>query len=183
MLFPLKFLPKESYHEAPRCFGARRSKGKRKHAGCDLYAPIGTPVFAVADGIVLAAYEFYLSSWAVEVDHGDFVVRYGEVQRKLGPGIKKGAKIRAGDLIGAVGALKGLKLSMLHFEMYSGKAKGPLTDKANAPYMRRWDLMDPTPWLDESCLHSGRLDDVSGLMKVIGRPGFLNHLIPAGALK
>ena len=87
MLFPLKFLPKESYKEAPRHFGARRSKGKRKHAGCDLYAPVGTPIFAVADGVVLDFYEFYLESWALEVDHGDFVVRYGEVKKTLPAGV------------------------------------------------------------------------------------------------
>jgi murein DD-endopeptidase MepM/ murein hydrolase activator NlpD len=81
MYFPLKEKPKGSYHEAPRNFGARRSHGKRKHAGCDLYAAVGTGVYAVADGTVLAAYPFYLGTWAVEVDHGDFIVRYGEVQK------------------------------------------------------------------------------------------------------
>ena len=49
MLFPLSFRPAESYHERPRSFGAPRDGGTRSHAGCDLYAPIGTPVRAVAD--------------------------------------------------------------------------------------------------------------------------------------
>jgi murein DD-endopeptidase MepM/ murein hydrolase activator NlpD len=173
MYFPLKFVPKESYHEAPRNFGARRSGGKRKHAGCDLYAPVGTAVFSVGPGVVLAAYPFYLSTWAVEVDHGDFVVRYGEVHHNLAPGIRKGAKVEAGTLIGLVGALKGLKMSMLHFEMYSGKAKGPLTSKSQAPYMRRSDLMDPTPWLDSALVISGRFDNPKMPFQVIGRAGFL----------
>jgi hypothetical protein len=37
----------------------------------------------VSDGTVLAVYPFYDGSWAVEVDHGTFVVRYGEVTRDV----------------------------------------------------------------------------------------------------
>ena len=166
MLFPLKFLPKESYKEAPRHFGARRSKGKRKHAGCDLYAPVGTPIFAVADGVVLDFYEFYLESWALEVDHGDFVVRYGEVKKTLPAGVKKGAKVFAGQHIANVGVLQGLKLSMLHFEMYAGTAKGALTQKGNPPYQRRSDLMDPTPYLD-----SARMFGVTAFNPCVFLPG------------
>lgn len=167
MLFPLKFVPVESYHESPRRFGASRAKGTRLHAGCDLYAPIGTPVFAVAAGTVLAVYEFYLSSWAVEVDHGDFIVRYGEVKKEVGPGIAKGAPVMPGVQIGQVGALKGLKLSMLHFEMYAGTAKGALTDRSNPPYQRRSDLIDPTAWLDDALVNSGRFDGGRRPMKSI----------------
>lgn len=156
MLFPLKFRPKESYKEGMRRFGANRDHGRRKHAGCDLYAPIGTPVFAVADGTVIAAYPFYLGSWAIEVDHGTFVVRYGEVKPKVAAGIKAGAKVTARQLLGEVGLLKGLKMSMIHFEMFSGAAKGSLTVKGNPPYQRRSDLMDPTPFLDAADMQTGK---------------------------
>src|ERR1035438_5940841 len=53
--FPLKHRPKESYKERPRSFGGPRAGGKRKHAGCDLYAPAGTEVLAVADGTVIGS--------------------------------------------------------------------------------------------------------------------------------
>lgn len=152
MLFPLKFRPKESYHERPRKFGAPRSNGTRKHAGCDLYAPVGTPVFSVADGTIISIYEFYLSTWAIEVDHGDFIVRYGEVRKNMPVGIRAGARISAGRLIGEVGLLSGLKVSMVHFEMYDGTATGPLTQRSNKPYQRRKDLIDPTSYLDAAQL-------------------------------
>jgi len=180
MYFPLKFRPEESYHERPRKFGAPRSQGKRKHAGCDLYAPVGTPVFAVADGTVISAYPFYLGTWAVEVDHIEFVVRYGEVQKTLGPRIKPGAKVGAGDHIGQIGRLEGLKISMVHFEMYSGKGKGPLTVKSSQGFQRRSDLMDPTSYLDHALMLSGRAEGIQKVLQLIGQPGFLRqHHIPA----
>jgi hypothetical protein len=39
ILFPLSFRPTQSYQSGMRAFGSNRSKGKRKHAGVDLYAP------------------------------------------------------------------------------------------------------------------------------------------------
>jgi murein DD-endopeptidase MepM/ murein hydrolase activator NlpD len=156
MLFPLTFRPKDSYKEGMRRFNANRDHGRRKHAGCDLYAPIGTPVFAVADGTVIGAYPFYLGSWAIEVDHGSFVVRYGEVKPKVAKGIKAGASVTARQLLGEVGLLKGLKMSMLHFEMYAGTEKGALTVKGNPPFQRRKDLIDPTPFLDAADSQVGK---------------------------
>ena len=153
MLLPVKFRPKESYHEPPRSFGARRDHGHRKHAGCDLYAPIGTPVIAVADGKVLAVYKFYLGSWAIEVDHGAFLVRYGEVTPKIL--VKPGDAVKRGQLVGHVGLLVGLHVSMLHFEMYDGSEAGPLTNRKNPPFMRRADLIDPTAYMDAADLDAG----------------------------
>ncbi len=148
MPFPLAFIPKLDWKTPPRCFGARRSGGRRKHAGCDLYAPIGTPVFAVTDGKVLGFAPFYLGTYALTVDHGAFTVRYGEIEQVLPVGIKPGRSLKAGDRIGTVGRLSGLAISMVHFEMYSGSAKGALTQPRNAPFMRRADLIDPAAALD-----------------------------------
>jgi len=148
MAFPLKFVPQESWHQSPRNFGAARDKGKRKHAGCDLYAPVGTSVFAVADGTVTAFGLFYLGTYALVVDHGEFVVRYGEIQKTIPDKVKVGAKVTKGQLIGKVGKLTGLNISMVHFEMFTGKAKGALTDKNRPPFMRRSDLIDPASHLD-----------------------------------
>jgi len=157
MLFPLKFRPKESYHEAPRNFGALRDHGHRKHAGCDLYAPVGTEVRAVADGKILAVYFFYDNSWAVEVDHGDFIVRYGEVSKDIPGTVMPGRNVSAGQIVGKVGHLAHLHQSMLHFEMYSGKVSGALTDRSRKPFMRRSDLLDPTAYLDTALLDSGAI--------------------------
>src|SRR5918911_458918 len=126
MQFPLSFVPSESWHVAPLRFGASRAGG-RKHAGCDLYAPIGTPVYAVADGTVKGFAAFYLGTYALTIDHGQFWVRYGEISTNIASKLAVGAQVREGDRIGDVGDLIGLSLSMVHFEMYSGTGSGPLT--------------------------------------------------------
>ncbi|RXT57176.1 hypothetical protein B6S44_01680 [Bosea sp. Tri-44] len=147
MPFPLTFIPAQGWHHVPRSFGAPRSKGKRKHAGCDLYAPVGTPVHAVADGKITIHRPFYLGTFATVIDHGDFVVRYGEVQKALAGGLKVGDEVAAGQVIGSVGKLSGLNISMIHFEMFSGTVNGELTT-TKSPFFRRADLMDPTAQLD-----------------------------------
>jgi hypothetical protein len=48
-----------------------------------LYADIDTPILAVSDGLVIGYYPFYWQTFALVVDHGDFMVRYGEVQPPL----------------------------------------------------------------------------------------------------
>lgn len=149
MAFPFSFVPHVSWKDGARYFGAKRDGGKRLHAGCDLLAPVGTHVYAVADGVVTQFKDFYLGTWFIAVDHDDFIVRYGEVQPILPKGVFEGKEVKEGELIGYVGHLKGLKSSMLHFEMYSGESSGPLTNKAKLPYMRRGDLIDPTSYLDK----------------------------------
>jgi murein DD-endopeptidase MepM/ murein hydrolase activator NlpD len=146
--FPLKTRSPSNYKTGMRKFGSNRAKG-RKHAGCDLYAPIGTPVYAMDDGEVTNFYAFYLGTYALEIKHSDFIARYGEIS-KSATGIKKGSKVKKGQLIGYVGELKGLNMSMLHLELYSGNASGPLTVRGNKPYQRRTDLIDPTPILDKA---------------------------------
>jgi murein DD-endopeptidase MepM/ murein hydrolase activator NlpD len=63
-----------------RMIGYRRSSG-RTHAGVDLFAAHNDPIHAVADGTILSFYWYYRSTFALFIDHGDFIVNYGEVRR------------------------------------------------------------------------------------------------------
>jgi murein DD-endopeptidase MepM/ murein hydrolase activator NlpD len=149
--FPLHKRPSESYTVSPRKFGCPRADGARKHAGCDLYAPAGTPVLAVEDGEVIAGpYPFYDVVDAVEVRHASGVVRYGEISKTGAPRIKPGVKVTACQVVGYVGKMQTVSQSMIHFELFGGTGKGSLTDRARAPFMRRDDLIDPTAFL-EAC--------------------------------
>ena len=129
------------------------------HAGCDLIAPVGTPIYAVADGFINDYSLFYNQTFAIEVDHGNFMVRYGEVQHPYRTAIKwkdppsedqckgmpreiqKDSPVTRGQLIGWVGQLRakakgGMKNGshMLHFEMYANTKEGPLTVKSKQKY-------------------------------------------------
>lgn len=151
--FPLALRPAESYKEGMRAFGSSRSGG-RKHAGCDLYAAPGTKIYSLSDGEVIDIYDFYLGTKAVEINHGAFVARYGEV-RSTTPGLKKGSMVARGDNIAEVGELvfaSGTKMSMLHLELYRGNIPGRLTLRGHPPYHRRDDLLDPTPYLDRAVM-------------------------------
>jgi murein DD-endopeptidase MepM/ murein hydrolase activator NlpD len=128
-------------------FGTGRSGGSRKHAGCDMYAAVGTPIYAVEDGVVLDLYSFYCSTDALEVK-GSRVIRYGEI--RPGSAIKYNARpgqtVKRGQVIAEVGRLDCYYQPMLHFELYGGTASGPLTTSGNA-FQRRSDLLDPTAGL------------------------------------
>jgi murein DD-endopeptidase MepM/ murein hydrolase activator NlpD len=154
--FPFAQLPTVDWTEGIRRFGARRSKGKRAHAGCDLYFPVGTTIHAITSGTVtLGPYLFYDGTYALEIDHGAFLARYGEIQGNTF--VHQGDHVEAGQPIARVGKLGSITQSMLHLELYDKSAQGALTVKnsqtkktANGiPFMRRRDLIDPTEKLNE----------------------------------
>lgn len=144
--FPFDHVPSPNWKSGGRYFGAPRDGGRRLHAGCDLLAPKGTTIYAVADGtLVRPPYYFYTGTYAVEIRHHDFIVRYGEI---LGGSYTGGKTVRKGEPIARVGRLDSGS-SMLHFEMYShGASDAPLT-VGTGPYKRRSDLINPSAHLDE----------------------------------
>ncbi len=155
--FPFERKCEMDWSSPPRSFGANRA-GTRAHAGCDLYAAHGTWIRAIRPGTVLAGpTEFYGTTYALEIDHGEFLVRYGEI-RKFVP-VRKGDSVVAGQRIGMVGHLVGISVpsDMLHLEMYSKASSGNLTERDErlcckrsdgVPFFRRSDLIDPTPTLN-----------------------------------
>jgi murein DD-endopeptidase MepM/ murein hydrolase activator NlpD len=147
--FPMADRAQESYLEAPRKFRSLRSKG-RIHAACDLYRPEGEEVTTVSPGEVIRdRYYFYEGVYAIEVRHDDGrVVRYGEVNGRVASGIHQGARVSQGQTIGYVGWINTRAAPpMLHFELYSGTATGPLSQPWRKGFERRSDLLDPTALL------------------------------------
>lgn len=169
--YPLPALSKFSYKENPRAFRSPRPGmgNGRLHGAVDLYAPDGTEVYACEPGKVLfpGPYPFYRYPDREGVPYVDAVeiktpdgrtMRYCEM--KFLSKIKPGYEVAEGELIGHLKVMPGLQYPgncMLHFELYTGAQQGPLTvmktaaGQPNVPFMRRGDLIDPTPYID-SCV-------------------------------
>lgn len=99
-------------------FGFRQSpfSDKREfHSGVDFAAPVGTPVMATADGVVVSAGYMGGFGKCVEIDHGmGIVTRYGHLDAFS---VKTGLKVARGDIIGKVGNTGRSTGPHLHYEV------------------------------------------------------------------
>jgi murein DD-endopeptidase MepM/ murein hydrolase activator NlpD len=114
-------------------FGNRRSpftKELELHAGVDLAAPVGTPVYATADGVVSFAGQYPLSrspGWwrygnLVLIDNGDgFVTIFGHADRVE---VRAGQAVRRGDRLATVGSSGWSTSPHLHHEVRRKGADG-----------------------------------------------------------
>lgn len=128
-------LPQGTFHVSDP-FGARGGT----HLGVDLAAPDGTPIFAVADGTVVAAGPASgFGNWIVidstDVNGRPFSAVYGH-EWSSGVRVQVGQRVRAGQQIGAVGSAGESSGPHLHFEIVPG---GRLAGGRQ---------IDPLPWLD-----------------------------------
>jgi len=74
------------------------------HRGTDYAAPYGTPIRAVADGVVTAASYTKNNGKYVKIKHdGTYTTQYLHMQ-KFGKGIRPGTKVAQGETIGYVGS-------------------------------------------------------------------------------
>ena len=105
------------------------------HPGIDLAGPIGTPIYATADGTVLRA------GWnsggygnLVEIDHGKGIAtRYGHMSAIL---VSAGQHINRGQQIGRMGSTGRSTGSHLHYEVrIDGRPVNPI------PFMKSTDYL------------------------------------------
>ncbi|WDA42256.1 M23 family metallopeptidase [Erythrobacter sp. BLCC-B19] len=102
--------------------------GRRQHAGIDLAAPTGTPVYATADGVVSRADWFSSYGLYISIEHGaSMQTRFGHLSRLA---VAAGDNVKKGDLIGYVGSTGRSTGPHLHYEVrVDGVAVNPI------PYM------------------------------------------------
>ena len=96
----------------------------RVHLGVDINTDEKAAVNAAADGKVLKIWEDVKMGWCVAVSHnGEAVTYYKNLDSTLAEGIKEGATVKAGQLLGAVGESAMVEIAQephLHFEMTVG---------------------------------------------------------------
>jgi murein DD-endopeptidase MepM/ murein hydrolase activator NlpD len=99
-------------------FGYREDpiNGKRLfHDGIDVVAPVKSPVMATADGVVTFAGWDGGLGWVVTIDHGHgYKTRYGHNHKLL---VKKGARVRRGDVIALEGSTGRTTGPHVHYEV------------------------------------------------------------------
>ncbi len=105
------------------------------HAGIDLAGPIGTPIYATADGTVSAS-EYNSGGYGnlIKLDHGRGIeTRYGHLSFI---GVRPGQRVSRGQLIGRMGSTGRSTGSHLHYEVrIDGRAVNPI------PFMKSNDYL------------------------------------------
>lgn len=121
------------------------------HAGVDLAGPIGTPIFAFADGVVAdAGPASGFGNWVVldhKIDGEDHSTVYGHMAVY---DVAAGDEVKAGDKIAEIGNEGGSTGPHLHFEYYNG-----LRLAGGTP-------IDPQPMLEQMQADGGSGDRSSG---------------------
>ena len=94
------------------------------HEGVDFISDPGTPIYAAAGGVVIAAEVHPQYGRTIEIDHGnDFVTRYAHASKLL---VKPGDVVQRGRKIAEVGSTGRSTGPHLHFEVrYRGVAQNP----------------------------------------------------------
>ncbi len=102
--------------------------GRRGHKGIDLAMPVGTPVYATADGVISKADWFSSYGLFISIEHGGKIqTRFGHLSRL---NVASGQSVKKGDLIGYVGTTGRSTGPHLHYEVrIAGVAVNPV------PYM------------------------------------------------
>lgn len=134
-----------------RRFGAARPQPRPAecelgHCGVDLAAPLGAPVYAIADGVVERverdADEGGRAGRYVRLAHldGIWVTRYihlSTIRRDLKPGVR----VAAGELLGAVGR-SGVEENFPHLHLGLSRRTGAMSEiyVDPEPFLRVWEL-------------------------------------------
>lgn len=108
------------------------------HAGVDIPGPIGTPIYATADGVVARSERSGGYGNLVEINHGKGIeTRYGHLSKLI---VAPNTRVRRGQLIGLMGSTGRSTGSHLHYEVrIDGRAVNPL------PYMQTASAVLPAP--------------------------------------
>ncbi|WP_105034134.1 M23 family metallopeptidase [Cryobacterium aureum] len=101
---------------------------RRFHAGSDLAAPLGTPIHAVADGVVSFAGQRGTYGGLITIEHtvgGQRVTSYYAHMYEQGMHVTAGDSVVAGQHIGDVGSAGKSTGPHLHLEIHPGGSRQP----------------------------------------------------------
>ena len=96
----------------------------RSHQGVDFGAPTGTPVYAAGDGVVERASRYGSYGNYIRIRHNstDFKTAYAHLSG-YARGVRAGARVSQGQVIGYVGATGRVTGAHLHYEVFQGERR------------------------------------------------------------
>ena len=98
------------------------NKTRKMHYGMDFTAPRGTPIYAASDGKVTRA-DSRSTGYGkhIRIDHGfGYVTLYGHLNKY---NVRRGQKVKKGDIIGFVGSTGRSQAPHLHYEVHKDKKR------------------------------------------------------------
>ena len=97
-------------------YGARKETEvvSANHAGIDIGANTGTPIYAAMDGTVTVSSEEGEYGKHIDIENGEVLTRYAHCSKLL---VKEGQKVKQGDKIAEVGSTGNSTGPHLHFEI------------------------------------------------------------------
>ncbi len=140
--------------------------GKVKaHNGTDYVAPVGTPIWAAGDGIVLSSAYNQFNGHYVFIKHSSkYVTKYLHLSKRS---VKKGQRVRQGQTIGTLGSTGRVTGPHLHYEfLVNGVHKNPRTVKL--PQAEALKGKEKDNFMALAKLRMGQLNKFSQLLASIG---------------
>jgi murein DD-endopeptidase MepM/ murein hydrolase activator NlpD len=98
------------------------NKSRKMHSGMDFTAPRGTPVYAASDGKIVRV-DSRSTGYGkhIRIDHGfGYVTLYAHLSKY---NVKRGQKVKKGDVIGYVGSTGRSQAPHLHYEVQIDKKR------------------------------------------------------------
>ena len=109
---------------ANSAFGSRsvfNGQARSPHAGADFSSPLGRPVATPNGGRVMLARDLYYTGQTVVIDHGLGLVSLFAHLSAMS--VQEGVEVKAGDVLGAVGATGRVTGAHLHWTVRLGGAR------------------------------------------------------------
>ncbi len=141
----------------------------KPHRGTDYVAPVGTPIKAAGDGIVMkASYNRFNGNYVFIRHSSTYITKYLHLTKRK---VKTGQRVKQGDIVGTLGSTGRVTGAHLHYEfLVNGVHKNPRT--VELPEAKSLQGKDKRDFVR---LAESRMAQLSKFNQLLATVGSLNH--------